>query len=198
MGDTLVGNPDLRAETSETFEFAAEKSFADGRVRASVTGFWSSYEDIIDFDFATFLLVNRSEASIDGVELQLTAQPLETVTIAASATLSDISLDGVDAGLIYRPESYGGVQLVWRPSPAWTLQAHARHVGERRASSAPTGDIVLESYETLDLAASRRFERGFTLFAAVDNAFDQDFQEAAGFPNAGVQVRAGVSVALAP
>src|SRR5690606_17888874 len=68
VGDTLVGNPDLLAETSETVEVFLQQSFIDNRVRVNATVFQSQYDELIDFDFATFKLVNRESVEVDGLE----------------------------------------------------------------------------------------------------------------------------------
>jgi vitamin B12 transporter len=194
LGDTLVGNENLRVETSETFEVGIEQTLAKGRLVAALAAFRTRYEDLIDFDFDTFRLVNRSQARIDGVEVSLTAQLTNTLTARAHATLSDIELDAADATLLYRPERFGGIELGWHPGDAWSLHAHAQVVGKRAGSSVPTGQITLPSYERVDIAVSRSLTEQVRLFAALDNVFDEDYQEAVGFPDAGRRVRIGAQL----
>lgn len=193
LGDTLVGNENLRVEKSETTEVGAEKTFASGRFIAGITAFRTRYEDLIDFDFATFRLVNRSEARIDGVEASFTAQLTSALTARAHVTLSDIELDE-DAALLYRPEEYGGLELGWQLGDAWALHAHAQFVGKREGSSVPTGALTLDSYQRLDLAVSHTLNERMRLFAAVDNVLDEDYEEAVGYPDAGVQLRIGANM----
>lgn len=194
LGDTLVGNENLRIEKSETVEVGVDQAFAGDRFVATLNGFRSKYEDLIDFDFATFRLVNRSEARIDGIEASLTAQLTPTLTARAHATFSDIELDDADAVLLYRPEEYGGVEIGWRFDDAWTMHAHALVVGKREGSSVPTGPVTLKRYERLDVAVSRALTDQTQLFAAIDNVFDEDYQEAVGFPDAGIRWRVGATV----
>lgn len=194
LGDTLVGNEDLRVETSETLEIGVDKAFAGDRLSAAINAFRSRYEDLIDFDFETFRLVNRSEARIDGIETSLTAHLTPTLTARAHATFSDIELDAPGAVLLYRPEEYGGLELGWQFEEAWSLHAHAFFVGKREGSSVPTGAVTLKSYERLDLAASHALNERMQLFAAIDNVLDEDYQEAVGFPDAGIRWRLGASV----
>lgn len=194
LGDSLVGNENLRVETSETIEVGVEQAFASERLVAAINAFRSRYEDLIDFDFATFRLVNRSEARIDGVEMSLSAQLAPALSARAHATLSDIDLDAPDAVLLYRPERYGGLELGWHFDDAWTLHAHALVIGKREGSSVPTGPVTLRRYERLDVAVSRSLGARSQLFVAIDNVFDEDYQEAVGFPNAGLQWRVGARV----
>jgi outer membrane cobalamin receptor len=194
LGDTLVGNPELEVETSETIELGAQRKFADQKLTAAVTAFRSEYEDLIDFDFSTFRLVNRSRARIDGVELSLAARLTPTLTARAHATASDIELAEPGAALLHRPESYGGVQVGWTPMARWSLQANAQIVGKREGSSVPTGARTLQGYERLDVALSHELSTNATLFIAADNVLDEDYQEAVGFPSAGLRVRIGAAV----
>lgn len=194
LGDTLVGNPNLRVETSETLELGVQQSFAHDALRASLTAFQTDYEDLIDFDFTTFRLVNRSRAQIDGIEGALAWSVTPTLNARVHATFTDIQLGDDGGDLLYRPEEYGGVQVIWRAQDRWTVHAQAQYVGKREGSSVPTGQQTLGSYERVDLALSHSFTPQTTLFAAIDNVFDEDFQEALGFPNTGIQFRVGGSV----
>jgi outer membrane cobalamin receptor len=196
LGDTLVGNPDLRVETSETFELGIEQSFAQRTMVASLTAFNTDYDDLIDFDFATFRLVNRSRVQIDGVEAAFSWQATPTLSARVHATVTDIDLGENAAELLYRPEEYGGVQATWRWQDRWSAHAQLQYVGERAGSSVPTGDRTLGSYQRVDLAVSHAFSDQLTLFGALDNLLGKDYQEALGFPDAGIQVRFGASMAF--
>jgi outer membrane cobalamin receptor len=67
-------------------------------------------------------------------------------------------------------------------------------VGEREGSSVPTGARTLSGYERVDLAVSHDINALATLFATVDNVLDEEYQEAVGFPSAGVQIRLGATL----
>jgi vitamin B12 transporter len=198
LGDTLVGNPDLKVETSETVEVGIEQRLLGDRLSAAVTAFRSSYDDLIDFDFATFRLVNRARADIDGIEAALNASVGATLTMRVHATVSDIELrdpqGGADATLLYRPERYGGLQIAWQPFETWSLHGQVQHVGSRAGSAVPTGALTLNSYERVDVALSHDVRSLATLFLAVDNVLDEDYQEAVGFPSAGRQFRVGAAL----
>lgn len=198
LGDTLVGNADLEVETSETFEFGLEQQLLAEQLSATVTAFHSRYDDLIDFDFATFRLVNRARADIDGIEAALNATFGPTLSLRLHATVSDIELRdpaaGNDARLLYRPERYGALQISWQPFASWSLHGQVQHVGSRAGSSVPTGALSLAAYERVDLAVAYELPSLATLFLAVDNALDEDYQEAVGFPSAGRQFRVGAAL----
>jgi vitamin B12 transporter len=194
LGDTLVGNPDLNMETSTTLELSAEKSFAGGLWTMGATAFRSRYANLIDFDFTTFRLVNRSQTRIEGVELAATIHPLQTLSIDLHGTFSHIELPGEEDTLLYRPESYGGIRVDWRPNTLWTLQAHTQLAGGRWGSSVPTGLRRMSSYNRVDLSLSRKMSARMILFAALDNVLDETYSQAVGFPDPGFQARAGAAL----
>lgn len=193
LGDTLVGNPNLQVEQSTALELGIEQSWLEDRLIGGLTAFRTKYEDLIDFDFASFRLVNRSEAHIDGVELSLLARLTNALTVRAFATLSDIELDAPGAVLLYRPERHGGLEVAWRTN-VWSARAYAQVVGKRAGSSVPTGPRTLAGYERVDLALSRMLTEHWELFLALDNVFDEHYQDAVGFPNAGRQLRIGATM----
>jgi outer membrane receptor protein involved in Fe transport len=111
------------------------------------------------------------------------------------ATVSDIELPEADGtSLLYRPESYGGLQFAWAPLSGWSLNTQLQYVAEREGSSVPTGPLTLKAYERVDVALSRELNAHTTLFLAADNVLDEDYQEAVGFPDVGVQFRFGAAV----
>ena len=59
-------------------------------------------------------------------------------------------------------------------------------------SSIPTGDVTLDPYVRFDAALSYQPDPSFTITFAVDNLFDAQYEEAVGFPAAGISPRVGV------
>jgi outer membrane cobalamin receptor len=194
LGDSLVGNPNLRVERSETLEAAFTKRLGD-RFTATLAGFRSRYTDLIDFDFATFRLINRSRVRIDGLEASVQYRPFDALVVAATWTQSRFDLDD-DARLLYRPKSYGGINASWHIDDHWDVFADARWTAERHGSSVPTGDRDLDSYERIDLSVSRRLANDAKIYFNLDNALDSSYEDAVGFPTRGVQARLGISLAL--
>lgn len=191
VGDALVGNPDLLAETSKTLEIFLRQHFVDDRVRMNAAVFQSSYESLIDFDFTTFRLVNRDSVDVDGAELELIFIPLTTIEIGTHATYTDYS-----ARLNGRPMWRGGVFTGWRPNNNWQGRLHLTHAGERPSASSETGDVMLEAYERLDLVLVRRLRQGLDLSFSLDNVLDKEYEEEIGFPAVGRAFRIGVSARL--
>lgn len=192
LGDSIVGNPSLRSESSVSTEFGLERQGLNGRVVLSAAVFSAKYSELIDFDFNSFRLINRSEVEIKGAEISVRVRPLRALLVSMNFTASSIDpQDGGDA-LLYRPERYGFVGLDWELSSAWALYASAPFVGRRYGSSVPTGTVVLPSSSVVDLVLSRRQTPRTSWFVAIDNLFDAAYEQTPGFPANGARARFGV------
>ena len=58
-------------------------------------------------------------------------------------------------------------------------------------SSVPTGDVLLDGYTRVDMSLTWQGTAGLSIGAAVDNLFDEEYQEAVGFPAADKRFRLG-------
>lgn len=188
LGDTLIGNSDLADERSDLSEVSLLWRIPTARTEISISAFRARYQDLIDFDFATFQLVNRSELRVDGVEVQLNADLGEDLCLLAHFT--NQSFEG-EPHPLHRPERDGGISLAWTPGDEWTFQADANFVGARASSSIPTGPERLDAYETLDLTASKRFE-DVEFFVSVKDVFDEETEDTVGFVALGRRLGVGV------
>ncbi|MBN7796021.1 TonB-dependent siderophore receptor [Parahaliea mediterranea] len=100
-----------------------------------------------------------------GLEVSLTARPVDALTIVAGAALIDPRVTGeaVDEGRIGdRPVGETADLLRMNTeyrmpfAPGWSVDAAVAHYGERTASR--SGDLKLPSYTLLDVGARYRFE----------------------------------------
>ncbi|MGI9258277.1 MAG: TonB-dependent receptor domain-containing protein, partial [Gammaproteobacteria bacterium] len=160
--------------------------------RLSVSLFKSEYDDLVDFDFETFTSVNRGRIDVRGIEIRSAHALSETTRLAIDATISDIS--SVSGTLRSRPEHTGGVSMIWSPSGDWSINVTARYIGPRLITSIPTGDVDASGYAIF--GATARYERSpdRAFWISIDNAFDEDYQDAPGFPSPGLRLRVGANL----
>ena len=101
LGDPLVGNPDLRPESSQNVEIGWD-AFRDG-ASIQVTAFRNRYRDLVDFDPASFRMVNRSGARSSGVELGASRPLTPNLRLNGAYTYADARLEGTESRLRNRP-----------------------------------------------------------------------------------------------
>ncbi|MDH3420240.1 MAG: TonB-dependent receptor [Gammaproteobacteria bacterium] len=191
LGNPLFGNPDLVAEKVRSAEVGYTHELTDTN-RIIVSTFKSRYDNLVDFDFESFTNVNRGRIDVSGVEIRGNFQVTPTLRLFVDATLADISSSS--GPLRRRPERTGGVRVNWTISEQWNLNVTARYAGSRLITSIPTGDVDASGFTLV--GATARYERlpNQSFWLAIDNAFDEDYQDAPGFPSPGARVRFGASL----
>jgi vitamin B12 transporter len=192
LGHPLVGNPDLLPELATTVEAGLEAQAVDNGFGWQVNAFEQRFKDLIDFDFDTFMSVNRSRVNADGIELVGRFVRGERWQLDAHATVLSVEVLGSAVPLTQRPERLGVINASWRMSDALQGFLSWRYVGRRYDSSIPTGARFLPSYQRTDLSVGWDLSASVRLNFSIDNFFDREYESAIGFPDPGRVVRIGV------
>ena len=192
FGYRTIPNPDLDAETSNSFELGLRGNFP--QVNFGLVGFYNRYQDFIDFqlvgteiiggdDFDVFQNVNIDDAETFGVEAQ--AEYRFSPGLAGFSLLSASSwtvgnnltegeplatVDPFEAvlGLRYRaPEDHWGAELVG------TFVGEAR--GEGFEPEPDEDPFVPDGFIVADLLGYYRLTSGITLNLGLFNLFDTEY-----------------------
>lgn len=191
----LGGNPELRPEVMEALDLGVEHTFksAGQGVTIGATLFSNLFRELVDFDFATFRHVNRSEVTARGVELDLDARLGERLRIASNLTYQDVEDRATGEGLRHRPEWTGSLRVVVRPRDGIRLHLDLRHVAARIDDQIPVPSRrTVAGYELLGVAGTFRLTPSLDLDARLDNLLDEDYEVLIGFPGAGRSGRVGL------
>jgi vitamin B12 transporter len=213
------GNPDLRPERSTSFEAGVEQDLARGYATLSVTGFTQKFRDLIQYSAAPPTAngpnyFNIAAANSSGIEAGATLRHLGPIDAGAYYTwvhtkVTDAGFDsGADA------EFVAGQRLIRRPTSTLTLRATARptsrlqfgsvltYVGSRDDllfSNIATTRVTLPSYTTVDLSSritlvpEHHGMPGFVAQVRVENLFDKEYQQVAGYLSRGRTLLVGIS-----
>jgi outer membrane cobalamin receptor len=192
LSDPIVGNPDLKPETSRSIDAGVTQALWDNRVTLSATYFYNRFDDLIDFDTATFQLVNRDEVTTQGVELSLRMQPWSAIGFTAHMTYVETDIENSPTELRNRPKWRGGFAVLWHPLPALDINVSTLFVSESLDFSVPTGERDLDDYSHTDVAVTWTVVSTLQLFVKVNNLFDADYEEAIGFPAPGINPSGGI------
>lgn len=187
------GNPRLEPETAESYELGVEHAADDWRL--ALTLFDTRQENLIDFDFVTFANVNLGRARSRGVEAELGLRR-GGWSVDLNATLLDAEDRVTDEALLRRPDESANLVVTWS-GERWTLNAVARYVGERPDVDPVTfSRTTNEAYQTLDLAGSWQASGSFSPYLRLENALDESYEPALGFPAEGRRLVAGLHIDL--
>lgn len=179
-------NPGLEPEDSQSYELAVEGG--SGGWHAALALFENDLDKLIEFDFATFVPQNLGRARARGVEgsLALRRGLFDGRLVATWLDAEDLDTGGP---LLRRPDESVSLVVFVRPG-SFTVGGVARYVGDRT----DFGDIALDAYATVDLSIAWRVAARWEPFVRVENVLDEEYEEAAGYPAAGVGFRAGVGL----
>jgi vitamin B12 transporter len=173
----FFSNPDLKPERSEAFDLGVEHSFGEGEWIAGVTYFDAEFEDLIAFDFVTFLPQNIAAATSRGVEAELRWRgDGDRVQAGGTYTWNETEDESTGLQLARRPEGRATLDVSFRPADNWRVAAHAVAVRDRIDSDG----TLLEDYDRFDLSASFRFGR-FEPGLRVLNVTDDETSEIGGY-----------------
>ncbi|WP_298312599.1 TonB-dependent siderophore receptor [uncultured Aquimarina sp.] len=191
------GNPDLEPEESITIEGGIELSH-EKRATISVVYFNRKSENFITFDPNTFVNFNSpNDIKVDGVELEFNAKLLEDkLSFGGNYTYTNISRLENDIRI---PEHSIQANIGYQLSGKTYTSLSYQYNGERTDTNfdpvtfAPT-PVPLDSYGILDFYISHQLLSNMTVFAAMNNITNEEYQEIFGFSTRGRNARIGVNL----
>ncbi|MEQ8660865.1 MAG: TonB-dependent receptor, partial [Gammaproteobacteria bacterium] len=190
LGNPLVGNPDLRPERAESIEFGFAVAPAALPATLRLAAFTTRYRDLVDFDPARFINVNRDRVKTHGGEVEVGWQAGATARVTAAYTYTRFDIEPGGGQLRRRPRHKGVVNAEFALDDDWRAVATVIVVGAATDASIATGQVRLAGYELLNLATTRRLAAAWELGLALRNLLDQRFEETVGVPDPGLSFRA--------
>jgi len=194
---TLLGSPNLRAETLDTVEASVDFWPFDRKVRMTATGFYNYARNFINQEYifgSTSQFKNIGDAQVRGFELEAAAQ------VAAINSSFDVAYQFLDArALAFEGRAEGPLDY----APNHRLYARGRtnfgkyafaelyavYVGNRFDPSylenANTGElqrVQLPGYVTATARVGANITDGLSVSLLGNNLFNANYEEAYGFP----------------
>jgi outer membrane receptor protein involved in Fe transport len=190
----LGGNKQLRPETTVGGDAGIERSFAALGLQLAATLFYNRFHDLIDFDFRTFLHVNRAAVAAQGAELSVAWRAGRRVRVAANATRQEVADLSTHARLLHQPRWVGGGAIDWQPATSWSVRLDVQAVARTLDHELPVpGRDLVAGYQLLGLASSWQLSDRWRLRGRIDNLTDRRYQVLIGFPGARRGLRLGLA-----
>jgi len=178
---------DLRPETSNAWETGVEQSFADERGTLRVVYFDQKITDLIDFAF-TEGYSNIAAARLKGLEVSFDFAIADTVSFISNYTYTSAKDRTTGERLIRRPESQFFAGLDWQVTENFSSNISVTHTG----SAPDSGSQFIESWTRVDLRAAYKVSDNIELYGRIDNLFDENYQQVAGYGTPGISGFFGV------
>jgi vitamin B12 transporter len=193
LGNPIVGNPDLKAETSKSFDISVTQELWREKAAVVVTYFENRFRNLIDFDAGPpARMVNRSRVFAQGVETELQLKPYDWLSIRPQLTYVDTDIQDSPEELRRRPKWRAGMNVGWRPRVDLNFNLAMFYVGSILDSSIPTGERSLNPYTRVDVASEWTLTPKLKVFFGIDNLLNQKYEEAIGFRAAAIRPRASL------
>lgn len=131
-------------EELTSFEAGAKLTLADGRVQLNAAAFHYDYKDKQFFGFlpvlqgalVTATLVNIPESTVDGIEFDITAEPIDGLRITGGATYIKTEVkDFVGFDFAGQPLDYSGKEFSY--APPWSANLDAEYEFQTGGSVRP-------------------------------------------------------------
>jgi len=168
------GNPELQAEISNNAQFGLRYA-AGNRHRFDVEIYANDMEDLIEFDLATFSLVNVDEAEIRGAQFGYEYGG-DSFTVRTEILMQQADNATTGTRLLRRAEQSANLTFT-------------KNIGDHRigVSVHASGDRVdfggtkLGNYVVANLTGQIQLGRTWQLNARIENLFDESYETAASF-----------------
>ena len=193
--DGFSGNIDLNPESNETIEAGFEYRFKNWFSLDAVY-FKRTETDAIVYDNLTYKYQNGS-SNANGFEVNSKISPLNYLNLTTSYTYID--KNNLEDFNDYIPKHKLVATLEVKPSEQSFFSFTYRNVGDRtifdRYGSFGTAgsDVVLPKYQVMDFMTNYKLlEDTVTVFAAVTNVFNENYDDILGFSTRGRNYKIGI------
>lgn len=191
----FLGTPTLQPEEAESWDIGIEQRLFEDRLSASVTYFSRDTTNQIDFDNATFTYGNIALAHADGFEIGLEARPTEGLSISAAFTHVDSenrSPGFVGNDLARRPQNSASLSVDYRLPFGLSVGGTLLTVSD--SFDNPANTVRLNGYTLASFRAEMPIGERLSVYARVENAFDEEYQVVSGYGTIGRAAHIGVRV----
>ncbi len=185
-------NPELRPETSFSWEVGLDQTFWGERIRLGFTYFYNRFDDLIRFvpinTFPFVAAINVARARTEGVEATGEIDILRNLVGTVNYTFTDSEDLSTDRWLAREPQHRWNFGLTWEPIRRLQLFTQI-HVVTRQFESAAVG--YNSGHTRVDIGGTFRaldkhgWLQSLDLTLRVNNLFNESYAEVRGFPALG-------------
>jgi len=204
------GNPDLTAEKSTNYTLGVTRKFTP-RITADISGFYHDISDWISRDYyeddytGNDIYTNVEDISMRGIETSMDVVFCDYFSMNFNYTFidaqnkSDTRITDKVAGVPENKFGVGCKLLIPKVLVHVDLQGiYVDGVYDALPTTVNPDDeaVKTDNYFILNSRISRNFGSRYSIYAEVDNLFDEDYEQEVGYPGEGRNLRAGFTMAL--
>ncbi|MFY9893689.1 MAG: TonB-dependent receptor [Xanthobacteraceae bacterium] len=195
----VVGNPDLLPETSKGYDVGFEQPLLHDRLRFGATYFHNDITNLIEgtTDPTTLVstYVNVGQATTRGAETFAALALSSRVNLRADYTYTEARDDLTGLELLRRPKNTASITALWKATDRLTVTGQVLYVGPWLDYNRPgTAELMAPGYTLVNLAANYAVTERISVFARINNLFNQQYEDPLGFLRPGFGIYGGVTV----
>lgn len=191
-----IGNKDLESEKTTCWDVGIEQNLLQNKLILGATYFSSSYENLIDFDFAQGY-INILKASSKGAEFIFQAWPTDNLLLSASYTRTEAKDEETDEYLLRRPKDKFTAKLNFNFLEKGNIALSLIFLGERDDKEYvgwTATRVTMPSYTLLNATASLDIIRNAQIFFRLDNILDEEYEIVRGYATPGFSAYGGFKI----
>ena len=160
---TLTGNPNLKSETSNSYELAVEKDW--GKVTAKASYFVNKVENMIDEVYVSvnsLQFQNIGKVTLQGLEAELSYPMGKSWSLSANYMALDAVNDATGNRLFNRPRQKLSARLAYDTQKDWVFNLWTEAYADYLHESSP-GVGANKSYMLWNLSGEKKIGRNIFL-----------------------------------
>lgn len=181
----FFGNLNIQPEESKNWEVGIEQKLLNDRVTVGSNYFHTDFDNLIIFDFATFIAQNIGKSTSKGIETFLKIKILNNLGVTANYTWNQAQDDTTGSLLARRPRHTFSASLHHNWNKLGTI------VTVNHRTRMTSGTNMVGERTIVRAALSYQLNKDWKLTARGENLFDEDYEESFQFGGQGISGYAG-------
>jgi vitamin B12 transporter len=160
-----------------------------------ITYFSNSFKDLIDWDPSKGY-INIRRAETEGIEINGTFRPIESLIISANYTYTDTEDKDTGEKLLRRPTHKGSLNILYKFLDKGNINLDINFVGKRDDWTPYPKRGELGDYALVNMAVSYDIHQNLQIFSRIENLFDRDYEDVWGYGTAGFSFFGGLKLSF--
>ena len=182
----FFGNLNIQPEESKNWEVGFEQKLLEDRLTLGSNYFHTDFDNLIVFDFLTFIAQNIGRSTSKGIETFVNFKLLNNLSLTANYTWNQAQDDTTGSLLPRRPRHAFSASLyhTWNDKLDTTVTVNHR-------TRMVSGTSEVRERTIVRAALSYQINKNWKLTARGENLFDEDYEESFQFGGQGISGYAG-------
>jgi len=199
--DKFSGNGELEPEKSTNYELGVQQTHE--KISSRVVYFHRDIKNGIDYDNQSYKYFNYVKQIVDGVEVELTVQPVKNLNVTANYTLitgdeqtqsRKNTHDTTYSYLLRRPKNNFNINIGYQFCKEIFASVSGKSVSSRYdVGGYRKDDVLLDSYFILSAYAEYKFSSNVKFFANGQNIANKKFFDIRGYNAIPLLINGGVT-----